>query len=124
MVIAALMHDIVKYANDTDKYTSKTHALDAAAMLKSAGLNDEARLVASHMGRWDKNAPHPQKEDEKMLHLADFLASRQWITIDFDDDENIIKNNNTLPSRRDYEDTIALKQDELDMWSGKKEIPF
>jgi putative nucleotidyltransferase with HDIG domain len=98
LIIAAIMHDILKYHND-DKYTSKTHAADAAKWLKENGLEDEGRLIASHMGKWDAKkgiAPAPEKFDEKMLHLADYLASKKWITIDFDNDDNVVEDPSTI----------------------------
>ena len=98
LVIAALMHDSKKYIGD-EKYTTKDHAEQAAKWLRSVGLNDEARLVAAHMGKWDAEkgvAPMPTKEDEKMLHLADYLASKTWLHVDFDSLDNIIENNNLI----------------------------
>jgi len=89
MIIAAIMHDIVKYKGD-DAYTSKTHAKDGADLLRSVGLNDEARMVDSHMGIWSKDSPAPKEFDEQMLHLADYIASRQWCNIAFDKSHNTI----------------------------------
>jgi putative nucleotidyltransferase with HDIG domain len=93
MIIAAIAHDAFKYLNDDSDYTSKHHAKEAADKLRSVGLNDEARLVASHMGRWSasKDEPPPQKFDEKMLHLADFIASKKFISINFDENNNLLE---------------------------------
>jgi putative nucleotidyltransferase with HDIG domain len=98
MVIAALLHDILKYKSD-GKFTSKDHANEAADLLESKGLKDEARLVRSHMGKWDAEkgkAPAPKQFDEQCLHLADYLASRTYVHVDFDENDNIIENNNDL----------------------------
>jgi hypothetical protein len=82
MVIAAIAHDAFKYASDNDKYTSKDHAAEAANKLEEIGFIEEARLVRSHMGRWDSERskgvkPKPEKFDERMLHLADYIASKK-----------------------------------------------
>jgi putative nucleotidyltransferase with HDIG domain len=124
LIIAALMHDIIKYKGE-NAHTSKTHAKDAYELLKENGLEDEARLVYSHMGRWSKSDPHPEKFDEKMFHLADYLASRTYISIDFDEDDNIITSNddprrtsNRLPQA---EAKAASMEYERDFLLGKNE---
>jgi hypothetical protein len=96
LIIAALMHDIVKYRGE-ERHTTKNHAEEAGQWLESVGLKEEARLVRAHMGKWDAKrgkAPMPTKEDEKMLHLADYLASRQWISVSFDENDNVKDYNN------------------------------
>jgi len=124
MIIAALMHDMVKYVGE-GKYTVKDHAAQAAELLRNEGLDDEARLVASHMGKWDKKGAQVEKEDEKLLHLADYLASRQYISIDFDEDDNIITNNVGKTSvDKDRLNKLERDEDELAMVRGEKEIPF
>ena len=51
------------------------------------------RLIASHMGPWntDKNGnkvmPLPVRDDEKFVHLCDFMASRNFLNITFVNDE-------------------------------------
>lgn len=46
-----------------------------------------ARLVASHMGQWNRNArslavlPKPATEAEKFVHMCDYLASRKYLTV-------------------------------------------
>ena len=47
-----------------------------------------ARLVASHMGQWNRNArslavlPKPTTEAEQFVHMCDYLASRKYLTVD------------------------------------------
>jgi putative nucleotidyltransferase with HDIG domain len=113
MVIAALVHDIMKYEG-YNKYTTKDHAAKGADLLDQAGLPDCARMVRSHMGRWDAErgkAPFPEKFDEKMLHLADYLASRKYITVDFDKDDNIVKN-------KEDSDDVKVSRERLDHLEG------
>lgn len=92
MIIAALMHDMCKYKEGA-KHTNKEHAQTISNLLKKEGLDDESRMTLTHMGRWDKDVGAPSKFDEKMLHLADYLASRTWIDIDFDENDNIVTSN-------------------------------
>lgn len=97
LVIAAIAHDAFKYKSDNDQYTSKYHALDAAEILQQNGLHEEARLVSKHMGRWDVardksgRTKNPEKFDEKMLHLADYIASKKFIHINFDKNNDILE---------------------------------
>ena len=124
MIIAALMHDIVKYEGE-DKYTTKDHARKASDMLRDAGLDPESRMVASHMGSFDKNAPSPKEFDERMLHLADYLASRKYISMDFDENDNIIENPvDGVRVPRDRLDKLERDESELRMRRGEEEIPF
>lgn len=125
MVIAALLHDIVKYKSD-GKYTSKTHAIDAAALLEKNGLSEEASLVKTHMGNFEKDSSlHPKTFNEKMLHLADYLASRTYIDIDFDDDDNIIMSNEdsnrTRNKLKKAETDKAVAEYERDFMLGRNE---
>jgi 23S rRNA maturation-related 3'-5' exoribonuclease YhaM len=130
LVTAAIAHDMIKYTTDEDKYTAKNHADDSANKLDSVGLKDEARLVRSHMGRWDAERDKtgaikkPEQFDEKMLHLADYIASKKFITIDFDDDNNIIEDTNELPSRSELNDKISRYEKEDKMTNGDEPIPF
>jgi hypothetical protein len=88
----------------------------------------EARLVQTHMGRWYQKEggkdTTPKSKTEIMLHLADYFASRSWITIDFDKDDNIIKNTNDLPSRDELNNTISTYENEKKMASGEADIQF
>jgi hypothetical protein len=65
------------------------------------GLNyDDAKFiydaVASHMGQWNINKhgdgklPLPQEPHQKILHLADYLASRKDINMVIENEEEPI----------------------------------
>jgi hypothetical protein len=80
------------------------------------------------MGKWDAEkgkAPMPTEEDEKMLHLADYLASRQWIAIDFDEDDNIVPSavGKALVDKSRL-DSLEREEFEGKMRRGEEEIPF
>ena len=119
---ACLIHDIQK-SGDATTYAEKSnngekkvftvfeHPLLAAKYvmnykgqyLNEKELNYIASCVSTHMGQWatDKKSsvvlPKPETEMQKMVHLADYLASRKDIEMQFDDSEK-----GKLPSVEDY----------------------
>ena len=100
--VAGIMHDSMKSGTDEDyarsKYTKFEHPILAANNIrKMSGLpDDEIELIAttieSHMGQWatDKRSktvlPTPENKYQKLVHLADYLASRKDIVVLFDEE--------------------------------------
>jgi len=112
--IACMVHDIQK--SGTEEYyieqsnngenkvfTVFNHPLLAAKYVmsyKGQYLSDEelkfiALATGSHMGEWNTNKhepdiilPKPKTDMQKIVHLADYLASRKDIDVSFADDEN------------------------------------
>ena len=101
MRVAGMMHDSRKSGNDDDftknKYTKFDHPLLAANEIRSLigfispeELEIVASTIESHMGQWntDKRSsvvlPLPTNKYQKMVHLADYLASRKDIEVLFD----------------------------------------
>lgn len=103
--VAGLIHDGRKSGSQSDyersKYTKFDHPLQMAAVIRSYDgkyLNhDEIELIAhcieSHMGSWnvDKKTgeclPKPEDLHQELVHLADYLASRKTLTMDFENIE-------------------------------------
>lgn len=103
--IAGIMHDSRKSGSQEDyeknKYTKFDHPLLAADVVREfkAGKwnDDEIELIAnaieSHMGKWntDKRSavvlPTPENKYQYMLHVCDYLASRKWLEVVFDNVE-------------------------------------
>lgn len=102
MRIAGIMHDTRKSGDDSDytksKYTKFNHPILAANEVRSLiGFisEEEMELIAttieSHMGEWNTDRkssvvlPLPANKYQKILHLADYLASRKDIEILFDE---------------------------------------
>lgn len=99
-IAAAILHDCCK-KNDMEKYTAFDHPLRAAGLIESTydsmqlGFDAETAkkyyphartlmaLVAAHMGRWNTNPrsgktlPRPATPLQRLLHTADYLASRK-----------------------------------------------
>ena len=64
-------------------------------------LNDEeidfiSECVLTHMGPWTKNYKDeeiltpPTTKAQRFVHMCDFLASRKFLEVNFDKDDNII----------------------------------
>ena len=133
--IACLIHDIQKSGN-TEYYDEKSnggentvftvfnHPLLAAKYVlsyKGQYLSEEelkyiALATGSHMGEWNTNKhepnvvlPKPKSEMQKIVHLADYLASRKDIDVSFTDDEN------AYPSIKpeEYRFTFGKHKDQL-----------
>lgn len=101
--IAGMMHDSRKSGSQNDyensKYTKFDHPLLAAEVIRSLKKHniipeEEVELIAetieTHMGafntdkRSDTVLPKPTTKLQKMLHWADYLASRKDIEVKFD----------------------------------------
>ena len=102
--VAGIMHDSRKSGNDEDyarnKYTKFDHPILAANEVRTIiGFIPEAEVelvattIESHMGSWntDKRSPIvlplPENKYQKLLHLADYLASRKDIEVLFAEEE-------------------------------------
>ena len=103
MRLAGLMHDSRKNGSQEDyeksKFTKFDHPLQMAEVVRSYDgqyLSHEeieliAEVISKHMGAWntDKKSsivlPKPNEKFSRMLHVADYLASRKCLTMDFDD---------------------------------------
>ena len=137
--VACIAHDIQK-SGDEAKYIAQSndgknkvftvfyHPLLASQYIlqyKNKYLSEEelkfiASGVESHMGQWntDKRSsvtlPTPETEMQKLIHLADYLASRKDLDVSFEDDNTA----HELPSIDEY--TIGFGKH-----AGKKltEIP-
>lgn len=101
MRVAGMMHDTRKSGDDEaytkSKYTKFDHPILAANEVRSliGFISEEeleiiATMIESHMGQWntDKRSsvilPLPTNKYQKLLHLADYLASRKDIEVLFD----------------------------------------
>lgn len=92
LVCGAIVHDIKKYGKVNSGHTVKEHPELAAEYImesdyKKFGLTEEdakfmASAVSAHMGQWGKTKP--QTNAQKILHIADYLASRKDLSLDFD----------------------------------------
>lgn len=96
-IAAAILHDCCKKA-DNEKYTAFDHPRRAADLIRReaefmpasfprATAAALASIVECHMGRWNVNArtgeclPRPLTPLQRLVHCADYLASRKDITL-------------------------------------------
>lgn len=102
MRLAGFVHDGRKSGSQEDyeksKYTKFDHPIQMADVVRSYNgqyLNSEeiemiAQMISSHMGQWctDKKSsvelPKPNNKYARMIHLADYLASRKVLNMEFD----------------------------------------
>lgn len=101
MRVAGIMHDSRKSGSQEDyeknKYTKHEHPILAAEevrLMQGFIPPEEVELVAgiieTHMGQWNTTPrsnvvlPKPEDKYQRLLHLADYLASRKDIEISFD----------------------------------------
>jgi 23S rRNA maturation-related 3'-5' exoribonuclease YhaM len=105
IIIALLIHDGLKYGSVKEEYTRFDHPLLASKYLidneNNLSMNDEditktSSAIASHMGPWNTSSysdielPVPKTAMEKFVHMCDYLASRRFINLDFDNESNVI----------------------------------
>lgn len=105
-IAAAILHDCCKKA-DTERYTAFDHPLRAASLITEvyeriattlpdtiadsttlAAVRTLRSLVKSHMGRWNfdprtgTELPRPLTPLQRLIHTADYLASRKQLLPD------------------------------------------
>lgn len=114
MRVCGLVHDCMKSGTQKDfeanKYTKFDHPLQIAAFIKkydgkyltSEEIEFMSCVVSKHMGQWNEDKktgvllPKPNERFSRMLHVADYLASRKCLTMDFENyevEENVEKPN-------------------------------
>lgn len=103
MLAALILHDGWKHGTDGSKYTVAEHPAVVADWIKNTpelkDLLDPGHLdmicscLASHMGQWNTDyktkreiLPKPVTPTEQFVHLCDYLASRKYLTFEFDGD--------------------------------------
>lgn len=105
MIIGILLHDGLKSGKEKSEYTKFEHPLLASNYIKEnrehLKMNNEdidfiCMVIESHMGPWNTDyngsevLPKPENKYQNFVHMCDYLASRKFINIDFDKDNNII----------------------------------
>lgn len=102
MLFALLIHDGLKSGIKKEQYTRFDHPLLVSNYVKDnkdkLTLNDSeikfiCECIESHMGEWnvDYNGnevlPLPKNRFQKFVHMCDFLSSRKFLDIKFENDE-------------------------------------
>jgi len=105
IIMALVLHDGLKCGNEKSKYTKFDHPLliSMLIMKNKSKLTldvDDIRkvcsMIESHMGEFtvDPNTlkevlPKPRTEMQRFVHMCDYLASRKFLNIEFNDGEII-----------------------------------
>ena len=101
--VACLLHDICKYGEgeEMDKQEYNKHAVYGACYVDRLwgefhSTEDEIFLelapelithaIMCHMGRWSEQRYRPVCIIDQVVHLADYIASRNFINIDFEEE--------------------------------------
>ena len=104
MLFSLIMHDSVKSGIPKEEYTRFDHPLLASKLIednksKLNKLNDNdidliKRVIEAHMGPWNTHPytkeevlPIPKDKYENFVHMCDYLASRKFLEVTFNDNE-------------------------------------
>lgn len=100
MILGLILHDGLKSGLVKGRYTAFDHPILMADYIKKnkdiLSLTDNELLfltnvIASHMGPWNKSnnceLPLPVNKYQKFVHMCDYLASRKFINVKFNDME-------------------------------------
>ena len=105
LILAGILHDGFKNGKEYSKYTVIDHPIIAAKFVLeempnlNIGIKDAqfvSDAIKTHMGPWTKDykgnevLEKPVTKYQKMLHMCDYLASRKYLDIEFDNRDNII----------------------------------
>ncbi len=85
-IASLILHDTCKHGLEGADHTVDGHGKIAAELYCSGVPVGSVRYrigecLAAHMGRW--GTPRPKNELEWFVHLCDYLASRKWVSIEF-----------------------------------------
>ena len=106
MLIACMLHDGLKSGREKSQYTKVEHPLLVADYIEESmeelNMTDEdiefiCKAIRSHMGIWNKDyngnevLPIPASKYESFVHMCDYLASKKFIQVEFDKNNNIVE---------------------------------
>ena len=106
MIIGLIMHDGLKSGLKKSEYTKFDHPLLVCDYIKEnkdkTEFNEKeieflCHVISSHMGPWNTNSysevelPKPKSNHQRFVHMCDYLASRKFLDVKFDDDNNIVE---------------------------------
>lgn len=103
MIIGLTLHDGIKHGVPEEKYTRADHPLLASKYVRDNSSNlkmDDSdidficNVIESHMGPWNEHPytkeeilPVPKNKYQNFVHMCDYLASRRFLDIKFEDNE-------------------------------------
>lgn len=102
MLLALLVHDGVKHGIPKEQYVRFDHPILVCDLIRAnqdkLGLTENeilalTNMIESHMGPWNTNAysdtvlPVPSNKYQRFVHMCDFLASRKFLDIKFENND-------------------------------------
>ena len=102
IIMALILHDGLKSGLEKEEYTRFDHPILMGEYIKNnkdkLSLSDDdidilVSAVSSHMGEYNTNPysnvvlPKPKTNVERFVHMCDFLASRKFLDVKFNNDE-------------------------------------
>lgn len=103
MLIALAMHDGVKHGIPKETYTRADHPLLVSKLIQEnksmLKMNEKdisfiCGVIESHMGPWNTHPytkeeilPIPKDKYQNFVHMCDYLASRKFLDIKFENNE-------------------------------------
>lgn len=101
ILMALILHDGVKSGMEHSKYTKFDHPLLVSKLIMENKVKllmdiDDMRklcsMIESHMGEWTYDnyqqkevLPKPRTAEQRFVHMCDFLASRKFLDVKFED---------------------------------------
>lgn len=105
ILIALTMHDGVKHGIPKENYTRADHPLLVSKliqenknilMMSEENISFICSMIESHMGPWNTHPytkeeilPVPKDKYQNFVHMCDYLASRKFLDIKFENNEII-----------------------------------
>lgn len=102
IIISILIHDGLKHGIEESKYTVFDHPLligryvqenKDKLSLDEKDIDFIVSVTSSHMGEWNTNQysnvvlPLPKDKYQRFVHMCDYLASRKFLDIKFDNND-------------------------------------
>ncbi len=104
ILFSILLHDGLKSGLTKDEYTVFEHSLlmvdfinknSSILTLTKEDIDLVTSMISSHMGQWNTNKystivlPLPTNKYQKFVHMCDYLASRKFIEVKFENNDII-----------------------------------
>ena len=105
IIMALTLHDGLKSGLVKSEYTLFEHPILMSNFIKEEESNLElnhdeiifvSSLIETHMGPWTTNykgeevLTPPKTKGQRFVHMCDFLASRKFLEVNFDENNNIL----------------------------------
>ncbi|MBO6145594.1 MAG: hypothetical protein J6O62_02160 [Bacilli bacterium] len=102
LIMSMIMHDGLKHGREYSQYTKFEHPIIVCDYIKEnkdkLSLNEDeikfmCKVISSHMGEWNTSPysdvvlPLPKDKYQRFLHMCDFLASRKFLDIKFENND-------------------------------------